>query len=639
MLLTACSGSITDPKKNEPDGTGLSYRPNITLINFNGERGYQAGASYAIRFKVSDDVMGVNENVLYYKSDNQNDWTLIKDKVLSSSDVLTEVLWKIPDELNGVGFKIKIVAYGKIPAMKTVESETSFTIDNQAPTLSPSGLSIQSLESGNPYTFLKLLKIQNASDNLSGIGGICLNDIIDSTLSESNSCWINRKLLDLNEIPFYSGFQLQTFDLNTELMDGVGNVRTRTNVSNTDQITVSQTAVTIPSGNLSFLNATLALDIGQISSSYQFVNLGSFTNKTLNPGTLVVLPDGSVLVKNSTQGLIKIDLKKVKVDGSWNCTTGNCVQTLFGVSTSSVDGDSTIGKLVDPIKMYLDAKGILWILDRKSVASNELLIRKIDFNQSPVELKTVIGGGSEESDSIDSALKIKLTYSEALKYFGTFQSLPNGWFVFNSQSPEKFLGIGNGSYQLRVFKPNEPNQISTIYLDPNPVWNSGGINSGKGLLAFSSAVISYDSDLLDIKSIRLRVCRTDLTINYSNNCDQVNTLGFNSLGKGVSELGISTPVNDGNLNLFSDNGKDIYALSGSSSEVKKYNSSSNTWDSIIGTGVRASSYCDNATTNSSCSLRLNDAYYLNSMKILFVLDHQKIRILTPDTTRIYSLIQ
>ena len=62
LFLLSCSSNVSDPKEDKPNGTGLTYRPEITMYNFKGGQAYRSDSTYKIHFKVVDEVMGVNEN-------------------------------------------------------------------------------------------------------------------------------------------------------------------------------------------------------------------------------------------------------------------------------------------------------------------------------------------------------------------------------------------------------------------------------------------------------------------------------------------------------------------------------------------------------------------------------------------------
>jgi hypothetical protein len=639
LFLLGCSGSVTDPKVDKPNGTGLSYRPDITLYNFKGGDAYRADSTYRINFKVVDDVMGVNENVIEYKRESETTWTLIQDKVLSSSDQLTAVNWNIPVGLSGSDFKIRITAYGKIPTSKQVESTSAFTIDGMLPTLTSAGFTLNSSLPATPFTFFKLLSVTGDSDDLSGIGGYCLN-ASSAIIDEADDCWRKKSLVDSSTMPFYAGMLSSTQDVYLQLKDRAGNQRLNTDTAATDKISITQTAVTIPTSSDAFYKASasadtskhLGLTIQNSISGYGYTQFQG-NSQQIDPGAIAYLPSANILIRDRVKGIRKIDLVNM-------CSGEPCNSIWIGISSTGIDGPvGSVAKVVEPLRMSLSSTGVLWILDRKATASSELVIRKVDFNDSTPALVTVIGGGAGTDDSLVSGADLKIDYSDNLVFYGTFQSLPNGWLVFQSTDPEAALNTVSASrYKLRIYKPFESKKIQTLYLDTKNVYNIAS-NVGKDLISAGSAAITFDDRYQNILNVYLRVCEITLPVASVQICANPQILGFDKTGVAQTSLQISNFATGGNFVLESPNGIDLFAKSGFTSEFKKYNFASSTWETLAGTNSWASSYCANGVTNSACSLRLKDAFYDPIQKIVFVLDQSKVRMITPDTNKIYSVVE
>ncbi len=639
-FLISCSGNVSDPKTDVPNGTGLSYRPEITMYNFKGSEAYRAGGTYKINFKVVDEVLGVNENVIEYKRDSDANWTLVQDKVLSSSNKLVQVVWNIPNDLTGNNFKLRITAYGKIPATKQAESLSTFVIDGTRPTLGSGGFTSVPLPAGNPFQFLKLMSVAGDQDDLSGVGAYCLGTNANE-VDQDDSCWVNKTLLSSSSIPVFAGVLSQTFTPYLHIRDRAKNARLNTDTDTDDKITLNQTVVTIPTASDAFYKASssadtlrrLNLTIQNTSASYNYSNFPNNNTQSIDPGLVAYLPNGSLLIRDRVSGLRKVDLIQM-------CGAEPCSVLLAGTASAGADGllDGT-AKLVEPLRMQLSKAGVLWLLDRKSAGSSELVVKTIDFNLSQPKLTTVVGGGTNESDSISSALDLKITYSEGLVFYGAFQSLPNGWLVFHSNDPEAALNTADSlRYRLRLFKPGESKQVQTLYLETKNIFDISK-NSGKDLLATSSPAITFDEDYQDIKSVYFRTCELVLPIKSAQSCTNSKILGFDKSGSAQVALQLADYAFGGNLVLESPNGKDVFAKSGLFSEFRKYNSTSNTWEVLAGNGSWGSGYCLNGIANSACSLRLKDAFLEPSLNLLFVVDQSKIRIITPDLNKIYSLVE
>lgn len=633
--LAGCSGSITDPKTEKSNGTGLSYRPQITLYNFKGGDAYRADSTYKINFKVFDDVMGVNENVVEYKRDSETTWTLLQDKVLSSSDQLTEVVWNIPANLSGNDFRIRITTYGKIPATAQVESTAAFSIDGVLPTLSTGGFSLNSTLPVSPFTFFKILSIAGDSDDLSGIGGYCLNSS-SASIFDDDTCWMKKSLVNSSAVPFFAGMQSSTQDAYLQLRDRAGNMRVNTDTAATDKISITQTAVTVPTASDGFYKtvAAKALGLTEQNSSNGYAYTGFLgTTQSIDSGSIVYLPSGAILIRDRIKGIRKIDLVNM-------CSGEPCNTVIVGTATSGVDGviDGT-AKVVEPLRMQWSQQGQLWILDKKTAGSADLVIRKIDFNESAPQMTTVIGGGSNEDDTITSAMDLKINYSENLVFYGAFQSLPNGWLVFSSTDPEAALNTASVSrYKIRIYKSTEAKKIHTLYLDTKNVYDVAS-NPGKDIIAAGAPAVTFDERYQNILNIYLRVCQITLPVKSAQSCLSPQILGFDKTGTAQANLSLPGFSSAGSFTLESPNGVDIFAKSGERGEFRKYNVSGASWETLAGNGTWPTSFCANGVANSACSLRLKDAFYDYHQKLIFVLDHNRVRMITPDLNRVYTVVE
>lgn len=635
LILAGCSGGVTDPKTEKSNGTGLSYRPQITLYNFKGGEAYRADSTYKINFKVFDDVMGVNESVVEFKRDSESTWTLLQDKVLSSSDQLIQVVWNIPSHLSGDDFRIRITTYGKIPATAQVESSSAFAIDGVLPSLASGSFTLNSSLPVSPFTFFKVLSVTGDSDDLSGVGGYCLNSS-SSAIFDDDACWMNKSLINSTALTFFAGMQASTQDAYLQLRDRAGNMRVNTDTTNTDKVSVTQTAVTVPTGSDGFYITTglqaLGLTLQNSSGGYGYTGFQG-TVQSIDSGSIVYLPSGAILIRDRLKGIRKIDLVTM-------CSTEPCNSILVGTAASGVDGalDGT-AKLVEPLRMQWSQLGLLWVLDRKFTGSSELVIRKIDFNKSTPQMTTIIGGGASEEDTLESATDLKINYSENLVFYGAFQSLPNGWLVFSSTDPEAALNtVSTSRYKLRIYKNTEIKKIHTLYLDTKNVYDLAS-HAGKDVIASGSPAITFDERHQDILNLYLRVCEVTLPVGTVQPCSSPLILGFDKTGKAQPSLSMPVFSSIGSFTLESPNGIDVFAKSGERGEFRKYNFSGSSWETLAGNGSVGSSFCANGVASSSCSLRLKDAFYDYHQKLIFILDDNKIRMITPDLNRVYSLIE
>jgi hypothetical protein len=193
-------------------------------------------------------------------------------------------------------------------------------------------------------------------------------------------------------------------------------------------------------------------------------------------------------------------------------------------------------------------------------------------------------------------------------------------------------------YKLRIYKASEAKKIQSLYLDTKNVFDIAS-HAGRDLISSGSAAITFDDRYQDILNVYLRVCEISLSAGSGQSCDNPQILGFDKSGVAQSSLQISNFATGGNFILESPNGVDMFAKSGFTSEFKKYNFASATWETLAGNNTWGSVYCLNGVANSACSLRMKDAFYDPVQKIVFVLDQAKIRIVAPDVNKIFSLIE
>ncbi len=155
-----------------------------------------------------------------------------------------------------------------------------------------------------------------------------------------------------------------------------------------------------------------------------------------DPGTLVVTENGTVYFSDYKRGILIIDPE----DGK---------QKIFIRSTGTSTGDggaATNATLRYATKIALDFQNRLLILDTNR-------IRRVNLNEATPTIETIIGGGSDTTDTIANPLDLAMTTHSSNSWASRnipFFATPNGDIYFMSD-----YGIKNWnspSYRLRIFK-------------------------------------------------------------------------------------------------------------------------------------------------------------------------------------------
>lgn len=163
--------------------------------------------------------------------------------------------------------------------------------------------------------------------------------------------------------------------------------------------------------------------------------------------SLVMTSSGDLYFADDKRGILTID----RADGK---------QKIFISATGTSTGDggvATSATLNQATKIALDYQNRLLIVDRNR-------IRRVDLNQNPPTIDTIIGGGSDTADTVADPKQLSI-YSHALTGWNNrsfpFFALPNGDIYFSSEYALKEWN--NPNYRIRVFKA-ATGQVTSKYL-------------------------------------------------------------------------------------------------------------------------------------------------------------------------------
>ncbi len=175
-----------------------------------------------------------------------------------------------------------------------------------------------------------------------------------------------------------------------------------------------------------------------------------FYNKTVGDSsdiqTLVFTDSGNIYFADYKRGILTVDPN----DGK---------QKIFIPTTGTISGDggpAESATLKYPLKLTLDYQGRLLIYDNDR-------IRRVDVNQENPTIETIIGGGSDTSDTVANPLNVKLNRSGTWDYRTNammLTPLPNGDILFNSDRAES---LESTEYRFRIYKA-ATGEVQSMYL-------------------------------------------------------------------------------------------------------------------------------------------------------------------------------
>jgi hypothetical protein len=334
--------------------------------------------------------------------------------------------------------------------------------------------------------------------------------------------------------------------------------------------------------------------------------------------SLVVNSKGILYFRDIALGLVTV-----------NPANGILTQLIpLGATTSGVgDGGSiTNAKLRIPVSLAIDGSDNLYIYDYDR-------IRKVNFSTSPATINTIIGGGTSTVDTIASGTTMKISGLMSAYVQSQVQQpllvMPNGNIYFFSDNASIF-----GAKRMRIYTA-ATGAISSLYLSGSSstigdstytVSNFANCGVSAPLIQYSPATSSISALYFGINSaysINGTVCVPTFTSG-----NQMDTfMKFNAATGAVdtsqipptyftggtsSQAAYSVASLDGNSYLVDKNAAKIY----------QYNSSSNTFITLIGTGTRSS--CVDGTAATSCGIDPGGAFVDASSRLYFV-DRGRIR--------------
>ena len=296
----------------------------------------------------------------------------------------------------------------------------------------------------------------------------------------------------------------------------------------------------------------------------------------------------------------------------------------LGATTSGLGdgGPVSSAKLRAPSSIAIDYQDRLLIFDYDR-------IRRVDFSASPPTISTFIGGGASTADTIATPNGINLsTLNMQLAQLGRnpLMPLPNGDIWFFSE----VYGYGNRQ-RIRHYRAST-NDIVSIYLTGNLTVASGysanlsNLNCGNGdfSLQFDPATSAVTFMSASLRAPFTGNCVAPASGNsyyFNVPIDPLTGAALAALPSASSFVGSE---NSFAMQVQAKGGK-IYVIDRNVSQLRRYDSASDTWVTLAGSGVVGS--CPDNTIATSCAMDLVAAF-VDASGNIFMLDRARIRTIT-----------
>ena len=227
------------------------------------------------------------------------------------------------------------------------------------------------------------------------------------------------------------------------------------NVTDATDLTVKAISNPLNTGRIKLLAGNTESGLGGSAQAAMFYTHDSTSE--IDPKSLVITETGDLYFADEKRGLLTID----RSDGK---------QKILIPTTGFSSGDggvATAATLTFPTRITLDYQNRLLVLDRNK-------IRRIDLNQSPPTIDTIIGGGSDTSDTVSDPLQLEI-YNHGNSSWThakiPFSALPNGDIIFMSEYGRK--SETNPNHRFRIYKAATKSVESFYIVKDGVSWDTG----------------------------------------------------------------------------------------------------------------------------------------------------------------------
>jgi hypothetical protein len=663
-----------------PPDDEAATMPTVELINLNNGDYVRGGSVFKIRFKVSGSytVFPSFVSKVEVKSTTASDWTLIEDKVVSNSGEVVTVDWPVCphtdneycatdadgtlSKVNGNNYQIKVTGH-RVGEQTDVDTSTgTFTIDSEVPRLRNVSTDAALVADNSVLNKgVARFTLNNISDGYSPLAGVCLK-LTDSRPDLADSCWMpietlisgypaSKAVSSPMAIDIFLGFRIQSLTYYAWVKDRAGNISELNYTydangeviwgsSGVDKVTITM-GTAISTGTVGYYatsGTTLSgvnLSAGSVLTGFNFktdasgTNAFAYTNSPTggsinmsDPGTIVVTSDGVIYVKDNLRGIIEID----PVNGYW--------RTIIPKGTfapGNINGTATV---VDPLRIALDDKEDLIILDKDG--SNMRILSVNIHSASTTQMTTLIGGGSTDIDSLTgsgSAQSLMLTYHDNLRWYGAFQTLPQGRILFADRDPNQAITATSILSRFRLILYDPTDGSTTHHLSKVTFSGIGTTPAGNNindLVPYGNLIGIYDYNEQRINQYYGRFCAVSGTT-----CTEQVFVKFDH--NGLFAGATTVHANFGNESIFLSPAGEIFGINAYRGRLGYLSGFSGLWLEYFSLlGSSGNNYCDNSTamtpiSSTSCQVRIKDAFK-DRFGIIYFLDQNRIRFIERDGT-------
>lgn len=380
----------------------------------------------------------------------------------------------------------------------------------------------------------------------------------------------------------------------------------RVAVTNSLGATTFATSLPINSPLMQIIAGNTETGLNGAATSAVFQNANESVTVT-DSRNLAVSSNGTIYFRDIVNGIVYI-----------NPTDGILRQLIPLGATTSGQGDggaASQAKLRWPSNMVIDYQNHLLVFDYDR-------IRQIDLNQNPPTIKTLIGGGASTANTLSNPLSLSIT-AHSSSFASSAQSflraLPNGDIYFFSEN------YSNVNYKrIRVYKSSSQSIVSIYPTSSGVITYTGGYsisnvaNCGVGEidLAFdvTTSVIQHFGISYVRNSTANATCDSVAGAHYPTYKIDPNTYVAQefapfyggTINAGDNSAAASVDAHDGN----------IYRLDRYYGHIKRFDVNTNTWISVLGTGVLGT--CPDDTVATSCNTSPATGFVDSSGQIFFV---------------------
>lgn len=384
-------------------------------------------------------------------------------------------------------------------------------------------------------------------------------------------------------------------------------LRIRVGVTDSDGIVSFGSGSALNTGNFSVIAGNID-DGREGSAQAAFFFTQAQVNQSTNADkkSLVVTSNGTIYLKDALRGILKIDP-----------VTRSATTFLRVTGSSTGDGGNVASATLRTASMItLDFQDRLLIWDHNR-------IRRVNLDQSPATIETIIGGGGSTADTV-AALSISLpslpwsTRDGFAHGLGLFEPLPNGDLIFSTDISWLLMTGTTGGTRFRHYHSGT-GQVTSI----RPQGTGAQSDSGRVL---SGSYFMWGGFTFDPVTSALGTGVGIIADNVSGNWQNFKGMNFNpttGVSNGASPHAASnaSTYSQDIMHLSARNGR-LYQWSRKLAQIKLYNSTTNTWSNIVNASY---GYCASGTTATACNTRLDDVFVSSSGRV-FVLDNGMIRV-------------